>query len=90
MIKAGLRVLVVACLTSALPLAAKAGGEAGKSIEIEKPAAAPAESDAGYRPPWADPNAKPPQPGIENDPTPFNPSDVDQNTDTLSNHNLDE
>jgi hypothetical protein len=90
MIKAGLRVLVAACLMAALPIAAKAGSEGGKSIEIEKPAAAPAESDAGYRPPWADPNAKPPEPGIENDPTPFNPADVDQNTNTLDMKNLDQ
>ena len=40
----------------------------------------------GYRPRWADPNAKPPEPGIENDPTPFDPADVDANSDTLNNN----
>lgn len=90
MIEAGLRVVAVACLTAVLPLAARAGGDGGKSIEIEKPAIAPAENDRGYRPRWADPYAKPPQPGIENDPTPFDPSDVDANTDTLNINNLDQ
>lgn len=86
----GLRVVAVACLTAVVPLAAIAGGDQGTSIEVEKPAAVPADSDAGYRPPWANPNAKPPQPGIENDPTPFNPADVDANTDTLNINNLDQ
>jgi len=90
MITAGLRVFAVALLTAVLPLAAKAGGEGGKNLEIEKPVELPAESDSGYRPPWANPNAKPPQPGIENDPTPFDPKDVDQNTDTLNINNLDQ
>ena len=67
-----------------------AGDDDGTSLEVEKPAAVPADSDAGYRPSWANPNAKPPDPGIENDPTPFNPADVDANTDTLNINNLDQ
>jgi hypothetical protein len=85
---AGLLVVAAAFLTPLIPSAAAAGaaGDDGKNIEVEKPTAAPAEPEAGYRPRWADPNAKPPQPGIENDPTPFDPADVDANTDTLNNN----
>jgi hypothetical protein len=65
-------------------------GEERSNIQIERPASAPSEGETGYRPRWADPNATPSLPGIENDPTPFNPSDVDRNTDTLNINNLDQ
>ena len=86
--KAGTLLLFVACLTTVLALPAAAGAPANKdnSIEVEKPAEAPADTDQGYRPRWADPNAKPPEPGIENDPTTFDPSDVGVNTDQLNNN----
>ncbi|MEO8419790.1 MAG: hypothetical protein ABI457_01225 [Hyphomicrobium sp.] len=85
---AGLPVLTTACLTLlfAFPAATGARADPANNAEVEKPAAAPAESDAGYRPRWADPNAKPTEPGIENDPTPFNPAEVDANSDTLNNN----
>jgi hypothetical protein len=85
---AGPFALTVAFLLPLFPLTATAGAgaEGGTSMEVEKPAVAPAEPEGGYRPRWADPNAKPPEPGIENDPTPFNPADVDANTDTLNNN----
>jgi hypothetical protein len=85
---AGLVALTVASLLPFYPFTAAAGAGAagGTSMEVEKPAAAPAEPEAGYRPRWADPNAKPPEPGIENDPTPFDPADVDANTDSLNNN----
>jgi hypothetical protein len=85
---AGLVALTVASLLPFYPFTAAAGAGAagGTSMEVEKPAAAPAAPEAGYRPRWADPNAKPPEPGIENDPTPFDPADVDANTDTLNNN----
>ena len=84
--KAGTFLLSAACLTTlfALPAAAGAPANNDNSVEVEKPAAAPADSDQGYRPRWADPNAKPPEPGIENDPTTFDPADVGVNTGTLS------
>lgn len=86
--QAGLVVLSLACLTTmfSLPAAAGASADQGTSVEVEKPAAPPVENDQGYRPRWANPDAKPPQPGIENDPTPFDPSDVDANSDTLNNN----
>ena len=85
---AGLPVLAAACLTMlfAFPAAAGAPGDPANNAEVEKPAAAPIENDEGYRPRWADPNAKPPEPGIENDPTPFDPAEVDANSDTLNNN----
>ena len=88
MMQAGFRVIAVACLTAIIPLAAAAGDGQGNNIQVEKPATVPEKSEKGYRPAWADPNAKPPQPGIENDPTPFNPSDMNANTDTLNMKNL--
>ena len=86
--KAGTLLLAVACLTTLFAPPAVAGAPATKdnSVEIEKPAAAPADTEQGYRPRWADPNAKPPEPGIENDPTTFDPADVGVNTDQLNNN----
>ena len=84
----GLVALTVAFLLPLFPMTAAAGADAqgGTNVEVQKPAAAPVEPEGGYRPRWADPNAKPPEPGIENDPTPFDPADVDANTDTLNNN----
>ena len=85
----GCRVIAIAGLMALLPASAAISAEDGTPLEVERPAAVPQpEPDAGYRPPWADPNAKPPMPGIENDPTPFNPADVDSNADTLNMKNL--
>ncbi|MEI9900943.1 MAG: hypothetical protein WDN31_13300 [Hyphomicrobium sp.] len=86
MMKWGCRVVAVAWLTAIVSTSAAIGAEDGTNVEVEKPAATvPPETETGYRPPWADPNAKPMQPGVENDPTPFNPADVDANSDTLGN-----
>ena len=75
---------LVAALFAAFPSAFAQEGEA-TNAEIEAPAAQQPEPSEGYRPPWADPYAKPPMPGIENDPTPFNPADVDSGPSPLSN-----
>lgn len=92
--QAGPVVFAVAWLTALIPLAAAAGAgtDEGTRIELEKPAPAPVEKEPGYRPRWADPDANPPEPGIENDPTPFDPVDVDANSDTLNNNlnNMDQ
>jgi hypothetical protein len=37
----------------------------------------------GYRPAWANPYAEPPEMGVNDDPTPFYPSDVDSGPDPL-------
>ena len=86
---AGLFVLAAACLTTlfVLPAAAGTAANQGTNAEVEKAAPPPDEGDGGgYRPRWADPNAKPSEPGVENDPTPFDPADVDANSDTLNNN----
>jgi hypothetical protein len=92
--EAGLLVLSVACLITAYSLPATAGApaEQGTSVQVEKPVPPPVENNQGYRPRWADPDAKSPEPGVENDPTPFDPSDVDANSDTLNNNlnNIDQ
>ena len=87
----GFRVAAIAMLAALSSAGVAVRAEDGKGVEIERPAAAPTpEPETGYRPPWADPNAAPSMPGIENDPTPFNPADVDQNSDTLNINNLDQ
>ena len=86
---AGLLGLAAACLTTPFVLPAAAAGATanqGTNAEVERAAPPPDESDGGYRPRWADPNAKPSEPGVENDPTPFDPADVDANSDTLNNN----
>ena len=75
-------------LTTVLVDASRAGSSAnsGTSVEIERPAGPRSEPAPGYKPRWADPNARPPMPGIDSEPTPFNPADVDTNSDPLSNN----
>jgi len=77
--RAGILVIFAACtaVICALPVAAESTGEVVVPQQVGPNPPPPEESDQGYRPPWADPYAKPPEPGIEGDPTPFNPSDVD-------------
>jgi hypothetical protein len=85
--KAGIFVLTAACaaVSFSLPAAAGAANQStgDQAAEALLP---PVEKDKGYRPPWADPDAKPPEPGIENDPVPFNPADVDSKSDGLNNN----
>ncbi len=74
-------------MSFALPATAGATGQQRSETKRQNPLLPPVEKDkSGYRPPWADPDAKPPEPGIENDPVPFNPADVDSNSDGLNNN----
>lgn len=75
-------------LTTALVGSSQAGSSAnsGTSVEVERPAGSGPENAPGYKPRWADPYAQPPMPGIDSEPTPFNPADVDTNSDPLSNN----
>lgn len=75
-------------LTTALvgPSQAGSSADSGTSVEVERPAGPGPETSPGYKPRWADPNARPPMPGIDSEPTPFNPADVDTNSDPLSNN----
>ena len=42
----------------------------------------------GYRPAWANPYAQPQDLGVNDDPTPFDPADVDSGPDPLDPHNF--
>jgi hypothetical protein len=90
MMQRGCRIAAITAVMAMISTSGAIAAEERSNIQIEKPASAPPENDGGYRPAWADPYAQPPEPGIENDPTPFNPSDVDRNTDTLNINNLDQ
>lgn len=93
MTKAG-RIALAVTLTISLPLTAALAGSSqagssadpGTSVEVERPVGPEPEKAPGYKPRWADPNARPPMPGIDSAPTPFNPADVDTNSDPLSNN----
>lgn len=75
-------------LTTALVGSSQAGSSVnpGTRVEVERPAGPGPENAPGYKPRWADPYAQPPMPGIDSEPTPFNPADVDTNSDPLSNN----
>lgn len=82
-----LRLFRLAAFLGALTAFAQPPARAGDgSVQLEREAAPPGDGEPGNRPRWADPNAAPPQPGIENDPTPFDPADVGTNADTLNNN----
>ena len=85
--KAGICVLTAACAAVSFSLPATAG-TADKSAgdQAAEPMLPRVDKDKGDRPPWADPDAKPDEPGIENDPVPFNPADVDSKSDGLNNN----
>jgi len=69
---------LAAPLTAAL---AGGGGGGGGVLQEEDDAYQPilpdvgGGDDGGYRPEWADPNPRPSDIGVNEDPTPFNPSD---------------
>lgn len=77
--QAGILVFAAACMTAAFALPVAAAETAGEVLAPQQvtPNSPPPEDSDDYRPPWADPDAKPPEPGIDDDPTPFNPSNVD-------------
>jgi hypothetical protein len=87
--KLGVFLTVVAILfTALLPLAAAArerdrgrDGERGLSLDDPRSLASP--NYRGYRPAWANPYAEPEELGVNDDPTPFNPSDVDSGPNPL-------
>jgi hypothetical protein len=83
--------LAFSTLALALAIGAQQTTMAGQEGEVVRPKQVPnnpppPDNVEGYRPPWANPNAKPPEPGIENDPTPFNPADVEVDSDQLNNN----
>jgi hypothetical protein len=76
---AGILVSIAACALAmcAQPAAAAEPGTqtvAPRQVQTNPP---PPDEGEDYRPPWADPDAKPPEAGIDDDPTQFNPTNVD-------------
>ena len=73
-------VLIAACALVAPISGAMAGGGGGGVFQEEdeyRPILPDVGGDdeGGYRPEWADPNPRPSNMGVNEDPTPFNPSD---------------
>jgi hypothetical protein len=78
-----LGVLLVALaivVTAQAPSAANArdyGRERERSLPLDDPRSLASPDYEGYRPAWANPYAEPGEIGVNDDPTPFYPSDVD-------------
>lgn len=71
---------VFACMLAVLVLAAPLSADArdGHRERIkDDPHSLASPNYEGYRPDWANPYAEPEEPGVNDDPTPFNPADVD-------------
>lgn len=78
--RAGTLIFVAVCMSAICVQPAAAAEPTIQTVTPQQGQANPPPPDEGdqdYKPPWADPDAKPPEPGIDDDPTPFNPSDVD-------------
>lgn len=79
--KLGVLLAVGATLMVAyVPLAMAARERAPATIESESlddPNSLASPNYRGYRPAWANPYAEPPYVGVNDDPTPFDPADVD-------------
>ena len=85
--KLGVFLTVVAILfTALLPLAAEArerGRERERALPLDDPRSLASPDYQGYRPAWANPYAEPEELGVNDDPTPFNPADVDSGPNPL-------
>jgi hypothetical protein len=54
-----------------------------RALPLNDPRSLASPNYRGYRPDWANPYAEPRAPGINDDPTPFDPSDVDSGPNPL-------
>jgi hypothetical protein len=79
---------VVASLIVLAPLAATARESTPTQSEEEDTTSLASPDYQGYRPAWANPYADPPEIGINDDPTPFYPSDVDSGGSLFDNDNF--
>jgi len=76
--KLGILLSVLAILVTAqAPFAAARERGGGRSLSLDDPRSLASPNYEGYRPAWANPYADPPEIGVNDDPTPFDPSDVD-------------
>ena len=74
--------VLVAAVALAAPIpAAMAGAGEGENLQEADgyqpilPDVGGGDDDGGYRPDWANPNTSPSEVGVNDDPTPFHPSD---------------
>jgi len=73
----GVLFCVLATIATAYAPGALAARE-GRQVPAQEDSNSLASPDyEGYRPAWANPYAEPPEVGINDDPTPFDPADVD-------------
>ncbi len=77
--KLGLLLAVVTmAVTAQVPFAAAAHERAReRALPLDDPRSLASPNYEGYRPAWANPYAEPGEIGVNDDPTPFYPSDVD-------------
>jgi len=54
-----------------------------RHLSLDDPRSLASPNYRGYRPDWANPYAQPRLPGVNDDPTPFYPSDVDSGPNPL-------
>lgn len=69
-------IAVALSLLAALPLSAQARDREGRRVK-DDPHSLASPNYEGYRPAWANPYAQPEELGVNDDPTPFDPADVD-------------
>jgi hypothetical protein len=83
--KFGVFLAVVAIMVTAQAPFAEAGRERERerALPLDDPRSLASPDYQGYRPAWANPYAEPGEIGVNDDPTPFYPSDVDSGPNPL-------
>ena len=79
----GVVLVVLATWTAYMPLAAASWEREPFPVQEEDRESLESANYQGYRPAWANPYALPPEVGINDDPTPFFPADVDDGASPL-------
>lgn len=77
MTKTGVLCVLLAAAVAFAPLGASARESRGDPREDEDSMSLASPNYPGYRPAWANPYAEPEELGVNDDPTPFDPADVD-------------
>lgn len=81
--KLGVLLAVMALIVSAQAPLAAASRERERALPLDDPRSLASPDYEGYRPAWANPYAEPGEIGVNDDPTPFYPSDVDSGPNPL-------
>jgi hypothetical protein len=85
MTKIGVLFTVVASMIVLTPLEVTARESTPTQREEQDTTSLASPDYKGYRPAWANPYADPPEIGVNDDPTPFYPSDVDSGDSLFDN-----